>query len=71
MVDVVHDGADAWRRVCAGELGLLISDWEMPEMDGLDLCRLVRARSDTLYTYMRATAGRTGWRAWRPGPTTS
>ncbi|MBV8266280.1 MAG: diguanylate cyclase [Planctomycetaceae bacterium] len=51
-VDVVHDGAGAWRRVRDGGIGLLISDWEMPEMDGLELSRLIRAQSDSLYTYI-------------------
>jgi diguanylate cyclase (GGDEF)-like protein len=51
-VDVVSDGAEAWRRVCEGRVGLLISDWEMPAMDGLELCRRIRARPDALYTYI-------------------
>ena len=51
-VDVVHDGTDAWRRIRDGGIGLLISDWEMPEMDGLELSRLIRAQSDALYTYI-------------------
>src|SRR5262245_26466601 len=51
-VDVVHDGADAWRRICDGRVGLLISDWEMPEIDGLELCRRIRARADALYIYV-------------------
>jgi diguanylate cyclase (GGDEF)-like protein len=51
-VDVVYDGAAAWRLVRDGSVGLLISDWEMPEMDGLHLCRLIRSRSDALYTYI-------------------
>jgi two-component system cell cycle response regulator len=52
-VDVVYNGADAWRRVrFDGGVTLLISDWEMPEMDGPELCRLIRAQSNTLYTYI-------------------
>src|SRR3954454_15487576 len=50
--EVVCDGADAWRRIRVGGVGLLISDWEMPEIDGLELCRLIRARADALYTYI-------------------
>jgi diguanylate cyclase (GGDEF)-like protein len=50
--EVVCDGAGAWRRIRAGGVGLLISDWEMPEIDGLELCRLIRARADSLYTYI-------------------
>jgi diguanylate cyclase (GGDEF)-like protein len=51
-VDAVGDGTEAWRRVCDRGVSLLISDWEMPEMDGPELCRRIRARSDALYTYI-------------------
>ncbi|AGA25165.1 diguanylate cyclase [Singulisphaera acidiphila] len=51
-VEVVLNGADAWDRIRNGKVELLISDWMMPEMDGLELCRLVRARPDALYTYV-------------------
>jgi two-component system chemotaxis sensor kinase CheA len=37
------DGADAWRQLEAGGADLLVSDIEMPNMDGLALCRAVRA----------------------------
>ena len=36
------DGAAAWQMLQDGEFGLLISDWEMPAMDGLDLVKAVR-----------------------------
>src|SRR4051794_38217020 len=45
-------GMAAWGGVCGGGVGLLISDWEMPEMAGRELCRRIRARSDALYTYI-------------------
>lgn len=51
-VEVVLNGLDAWDRVRNGKVELLISDWMMPEMDGLELCRRVRARPDALYTYV-------------------
>ena len=37
------DGADAWRQLEAAGADLLVSDIEMPNMDGLALCRAVRA----------------------------
>jgi len=52
VVSAVHDGAEAWRRVGAAKVGVLISDWMMPELDGLELCRRIRARHTTAYTYV-------------------
>jgi two-component system chemotaxis sensor kinase CheA len=37
------DGADAWRRLQETGADLLVSDIEMPNMDGLTLCRTIRA----------------------------
>ncbi|WP_422927829.1 diguanylate cyclase [Singulisphaera sp. PoT] len=51
-VTVVDNGADAWKLIRAGGVELLISDWMMPEIDGLELCRLARAQADALYTYI-------------------
>lgn len=36
------DGAEAWRSVQEGGFGLVISDVEMPRMDGLTLCATIR-----------------------------
>jgi len=51
-VRVASDGAEALRIV--DELGtrLLISDWMMPEMDGLQLCRRLRTQTDAAYIYI-------------------
>ena len=44
-LDVVTavDGADGWRIVQEGNIDLVISDVEMPRMDGLELCETIRA----------------------------
>src|SRR3954452_901382 len=46
------DGADAWERVEQGDIRLVISDWMMPRMDGLEFCRRIRQRSDGPYVYV-------------------
>ena len=60
--DVVEaqNGADAWDLFLAGEFGLLIVDWMMPEMNGLELCRRVRSVERTKYTYVIMLTSRKG-----------
>ncbi|HEY6925011.1 MAG TPA: diguanylate cyclase, partial [Steroidobacteraceae bacterium] len=41
---------------------ILLTDWEMPGMDGLTLCRELRARDADQYTYMIILTGRHGKR---------
>ena len=43
-VDVVADGMAARERLLTGAYGALVTDWMMPELDGIELVRLVRAR---------------------------
>jgi two-component system chemotaxis response regulator CheY len=37
------DGADAWRKLCSASFGLVITDVNMPLLDGLKLIAMVRA----------------------------
>ena len=52
QVGVAPDGETAWRIVCEGKTPILITDWMMPRLDGLDLCRRVRAAAGDHYTYI-------------------
>jgi diguanylate cyclase (GGDEF)-like protein len=49
---VAPDGEVAWQIVRKGGTPLLISDWTMPHLDGLELCRRIRATKCDLYTYI-------------------
>ncbi|MCI0585201.1 MAG: sigma-54 dependent transcriptional regulator [Planctomycetes bacterium] len=56
-----RDGAQAWRRFQEAEFDAVLSDWRMPGMDGLELCRLVRSHPKETYTYfilVTASGGR-------------
>lgn len=50
-VVAVEDGALAWRAFQGEEFHIVISDWLMPEMDGLELIRRIRAQPGTGYVY--------------------
>lgn len=51
--DVVEaaDGAAAWELLQREPVRVVVSDWLMPEVDGLELCRRIRARPGAEYTY--------------------
>ena len=51
-VVVAHDGAQAWDLFQAHEFPIVISDWMMPEMDGVELVRRIRASEPTGYVYI-------------------
>jgi phosphoserine phosphatase RsbU/P len=50
-VIVVANGADAWKRFLEEPVRLVVSDWMMPELDGLQLCRRIREQLEGDYTY--------------------
>lgn len=50
-VVIAGNGKEAWDLYDADPVRVVVSDWMMPGMDGLDLCRKIRARPKTDYTY--------------------
>ena len=53
-VTVAEDGAEAWRLFEAGGFPVVITDGEMPGMDGVELVRRIRAASASRPGYVYA-----------------
>jgi signal transduction histidine kinase len=48
----VRTAADAMQLLCREESRLVITDWVMPGMDGIELCRQIRQASFDAYVYV-------------------
>ncbi len=51
-VTVADNGRAAFELIRTGRYHLVVSDWEMPEMSGLELCRQIRKRRWSSYIYL-------------------
>lgn len=56
-VVLATDGEEAWAALRADAVRVIVSDWTMPRMDGLELCRRVRARTQQQYVYFILLTG--------------
>ncbi len=56
----VANGQEAWDTWVTARPRLVISDWLMPGMDGLELCRRLRAIRGEPYTYFILLTGKSG-----------
>jgi len=52
QVNVAVNGREALDLMRTGRYRLVVSDWEMPEMGGLELCREIRSRQWSSYIYI-------------------
>lgn len=51
-VHAVENGAQALEAIREQNFRLVISDWDMPEMNGVDLCRAIRSSDVNGYVYV-------------------
>jgi len=58
--EIVHanDGIEAWEILINNKISIVISDWQMPRMDGVELCRKLRAAELSHYIYVILITGR-------------
>ena len=59
-VDAVGDGTEAFDRMLLRYYPILVTDWEMPGMDGLELCKAVRNMQFDGYVYALLLTARDG-----------
>jgi two-component system cell cycle response regulator len=58
---LVHDGCAALEAICAADAPrLALLDWLMPGMDGIEVCRRIRAESADSYAYLILMTGQGG-----------
>jgi phosphoserine phosphatase RsbU/P len=59
-VTEASNGVEALELVDSKPFRIVVSDWMMPEMDGLALCRRIRERKEGNYTYFIMLTAREG-----------
>ena len=43
-VEIVYDGTEGWERLQSFEYDVIVLDWELPGIDGINMCKQYRAR---------------------------
>src|SRR5213079_2389255 len=66
-VQTVPNGRQAWELLQLARVPIVISDWYMPEMDGPELCRRIRARTREPYAYFILVTSRGGKQQYLAG----
>ena len=58
-VDAAENGLQAWEQFQRDACQIVVTDWNMPEMSGIDLVRRIRALEREEYVYLILLTGRT------------
>lgn len=67
QVNVAVNGREAWELFQIARIPIVISDWYMPELDGPELCRRIRARPREPYVYFILVTAHGGKRQYLAG----
>ncbi|MBF2099032.1 MAG: response regulator [Gloeomargaritaceae cyanobacterium C42_A2020_066] len=51
IVDTADGGEAGWQKICASPPDMVISDWSMPSVSGIDLCRRVKSDPHLQHIY--------------------
>jgi two-component system chemotaxis response regulator CheY len=51
-VESAADGQEALAKIRAHRPDVVVTDWQMPRMDGLTLCRILKATEETRFTHV-------------------
>jgi DNA-binding response OmpR family regulator len=62
-----EDGESAWNSFLVERPQLIITDWMMPKLDGLDLCRMIRSHVREKYAYIMFLTALTGKKNYHEG----
>ena len=57
-VESAADGQEALGRACSHRPDVVVTDWQMPRMDGLTLCRLLKGNDETRFTHVLMLSAR-------------
>lgn len=55
-----ENGLDGWSKWLEHKCSLVISDWIMPDMTGIELCQKIRTTDQPRYTYIIMLTGMSG-----------
>ena len=56
--ELVNESATAWSRLAGEGFRVVVSDWRMPGIDGLGLCRMIRARGGDYVYFILISSNR-------------
>lgn len=59
-VVVTEDGAQAWEKFQTQQFDLVVTDWDMPNVDGCELIQRIRKNNKAGYVYLIMLTGRSG-----------